>query len=49
MIVGVPDHILVVRGGNNAYVYLVDSAPADQTTVTYAQFMNEWNNFSVVF
>ena len=48
VIVGVPDHILVVRGGNNAYVYLVDSAPADQTTVTYAQFMNEWNNFSVL-
>ncbi len=48
VIVGVPDHILVVRGGNSAYVYLVDSAPADQTTVTYAQFMNEWNNFSVV-
>jgi hypothetical protein len=48
VIVGVPDHILVVRGGNNAYVYLVDSAPADQTVVTYAQFMNEWNNFSVV-
>ena len=48
VIVGVPDHILVVRGGNNAYVYLVDSAPADQTIVTYAQFMNEWNNFSVV-
>ena len=48
VIVGVPDHILVVRGGNSAYVYLVDSAPADQTIVTYAQFMNEWNNFSVV-
>lgn len=48
VIVGVPDHILVVRGGNNAYVFLVDSAPADQTIVTYAQFMNEWNNFSVV-
>ncbi|MHB8597447.1 MAG: cysteine peptidase family C39 domain-containing protein [Ktedonobacteraceae bacterium] len=48
VIVGVPDHILVVRGGNNAYVYLVDSAPADQTIVTYAQFMSEWNNFSVV-
>ncbi len=48
VIVGVPDHILVVRGGNNAYVFLVDSAPTDQTTVTYAQFMSEWNNFSVV-
>ncbi|HLX40181.1 MAG TPA: hypothetical protein VKR42_06590 [Ktedonobacteraceae bacterium] len=48
VIVGVPDHILVVRGGNSEYVYLVDSAPADQTTVTYAQFLNEWNNFSVV-
>ena len=48
VIVGVPDHILVVRGGNSADVFLVDSAPADQTIVTYAQFMNEWNNFSVV-
>lgn len=48
VIVGVPDHILVVRGGNSTDVFLVDSAPADQTIVTYAQFMNEWNNFSVV-
>ncbi len=48
VIVGVPDHILVVRGGNSSYVYLVDSAPADQTVVTYAEFMNEWNGFSVL-
>ena len=48
VIVGVPDHILVVRGGNSNYVYLVDSAPADQTIVTYAEFMNEWNGFSVL-
>lgn len=48
VIVGVPDHILVVKGGDSQYVYLVDSAPADQTVVTYAQFMVEWNNFSVL-
>ncbi len=48
VIVGVPNHILVVRGGNSSYVYLVDSAPADQTIVTYAEFMNEWNGFSVL-
>jgi hypothetical protein len=47
VIVGVPGHILVVRGGDSTYVYLVDSAPADRTLMTREQFANWWDNFSV--
>ena len=47
VIVGVPGHILVVRGGDSTYVYLVDSAPADRTIMTREQFANWWDNFSV--
>jgi hypothetical protein len=48
VIVGVPDHILDVRGGDSNYVYLVDSAPADRTIMTRQQFAGWWNGFSVV-
>jgi hypothetical protein len=47
VIVGVPGHILVVRGGDSNNVYLVDSAPADRTVMSRAQFANWWDNFSV--
>jgi len=47
VIVGIPGHILVVRGGDSNYVYLVDSAPANRTILTHQQFLNLWDNFSV--
>lgn len=47
VIVGVPGHILVVRGGDSNYVYLIDSAPADRTIMTRQQFAGWWGNFSV--
>ena len=47
VIVGVPGHILVVRGGDGNNVYLVDSAPADRTVMSRAQFAGWWDNFSV--
>lgn len=48
VIVGSPGHILVVKGGNAQYVYLVDSAPANRTVLTYAQFLAFWDGFSVL-
>ena len=48
VIVGIPGHIMVVRGGDSNYVYLADSAPADRTMMTHQQFMSLWNNFSVL-
>src|SRR5436853_4707624 len=47
VIVGVPGHILVVRGGDSNNVFLVDSAPANRTIMSRAQFANWWDNFSV--
>ena len=47
VIVGVPGHILVVRGGDSNNVYLVDSAPADRTIMSRQVFANWWDNFSV--
>ena len=47
VIVGVPGHILVVRGGDSNNVYLVDSAPANRTVMSRAEFANWWDNFSV--
>ncbi len=47
VIVGIPGHILVVRGGDSNYVYLVDSAPANRTILTHQQFLDLWDNFSV--
>jgi hypothetical protein len=49
VIVGIPGHIMVVRGGDGTYVYLADSSPANRTALTHAQFTWIWNtNFSVV-
>ncbi len=48
VIVGSPGHIMVVKGGDSNYVYVVDSAPADRTVMTYAQFMSFWDGFSVL-
>lgn len=48
VIVGSPGHILVVKGGDANYVYLVDSAPANRTVLTHAQFMDFWDGFSVL-
>jgi hypothetical protein len=48
VIVGSPGHILVVKGGDSNYVYLVDSAPADRTALTHAEFMAFWDGFSVL-
>ena len=48
VIVGSPGHILVVKGGDANYVYLVDSAPANRTALTHDQFMSFWDGFSVL-
>ena len=48
VIVGIPGHILVVRGGDNNYIYLVDSAPANRTFMTHTDFLSIWDNFSVL-
>jgi len=49
VIIGIPGHIMVVKGGDSNYVYLVDSSPANRTIMTHEQFMNIWNtDFSVV-
>ena len=47
VIVGIPGHILVVHGGDNKDVYLVDSAPANRTILTHQQFLDLWDKFSV--
>lgn len=47
VIVGVPGHILVVRGGDSNNVFLVDSAPADRTIMSRAEFAGWWDGFSV--
>jgi len=48
VIVGEPGHIFVVRGGDSNYVYVLDSSPANLTTLTHAQFTALWNGFSVL-
>ena len=48
VIVGMPGHIFVVRGGDSNVVYVVDSAPADRTVLTYQEFTSIWNGFSVL-
>lgn len=48
VIVGNPAHIMVVRGGDNTYIYVADSSPANRTAMTYAQFLSWWDGFSVV-
>ncbi|HVU66455.1 MAG TPA: hypothetical protein VHD63_04975 [Ktedonobacteraceae bacterium] len=48
VIVGSTGHILVVKGGDANYVYLVDSAPANRVAMTHSQFMSFWVGFSVL-
>ncbi len=48
VIVGMPGHIFVVRGGDSNFVYVVDSAPANRTVLTYQEFTSIWDNFSVL-
>src|SRR5260370_4215161 len=35
VIVGMPGHILVLRGGDRTFVYLADSAPANRSALTH--------------
>ena len=48
VIVGMPGHIFVVRGGDSNFVYAADSSPADRTVLTYQEFTAIWNGFSVL-
>lgn len=48
VIVGMPGHIFVVRGGDSNYVYVADSSPANRTVLTYRYFTSIWNGFSVL-
>ncbi len=48
VIVGEPTHILVVRGGDAQYVYLVDSSPANVKMMTHQQVMSIWTGVSVL-
>lgn len=48
VIVGIPGHIFVVRGGDSNFVYIADSAPSNLTVVTHNQFLSLWNGFSVL-
>lgn len=48
VIIGSPGHIMVVKGGDANFVYVVDSSPANRTIMTHDQFMNFWDGFSVL-
>ncbi len=48
VIVGSAGHIMVVKGGDANYVYVVDSSPANRSIMTRDQFSNFWNGFSVL-
>ncbi|MEO7020552.1 MAG: hypothetical protein ABI234_10415 [Ktedonobacteraceae bacterium] len=48
VIIGMPGHILVMKGGDANNVFLVDSSLANRTILTHAQFMNIWTKFSVL-
>jgi hypothetical protein len=48
VIVGNSGHIFVVRGADNANIYIADSSPANHTVMTHAQFLAWWNGFTVV-
>lgn len=47
VIIGSPGHIMVMKGGDANFVYVVDSSPANRTVMTHDQFMNFWDGFSV--
>ncbi len=48
VIVGIPGHIMVVKGGDANNVYVVDSSMTNRTVLTHTQFMNIWDKFSVL-
>lgn len=48
VIIGSPGHIMVIKGGDADFVYVVDSSPANRTIMTHDQFMNFWDGFSVL-
>lgn len=41
-------HIFVVRGGDDQYVYIADSSPANFQRMTHAMFVGMWQGFSAV-
>src|SRR5947209_1064112 len=41
-------HIMVVRGGDNQYVYLADSSPANFPRMSYSMFLGMWSGFSAI-
>jgi hypothetical protein len=48
VIIGSPGHIMVIKGGDANYVYVVDSSPANRQVMTHDQFMAFWDGFSVL-
>lgn len=48
VIVGIPGHIMVVKGGDAHHVSVVDSSPTNRTLLTRAQFTRIWTGFSVL-
>ncbi len=48
VIIGSLGHIMVVKGGDANFVYVVDSSPANRQVMTHDQFMNFWDGFSVL-
>ena len=48
VIVGMPGHIFVVRGGDSNFVYLADSAPANRRVMTHEEFLAVWDGLSVL-
>ncbi len=41
-------HLLVVRGGDSTFVYLVDSSTRNWTQLSHARFMQLWAGFSAI-
>jgi hypothetical protein len=41
-------HLMVVRGGDNHYVYLTDSSPANFQRMSYSMFLGMWSTFSAI-
>jgi hypothetical protein len=41
-------HIFVIRGGDDQYVYIADSSPANFQHMTRSMFVNMWQGFSAV-
>lgn len=41
-------HIFVIRGGDDQYVYIADSSPANFQRMTRAMFVGMWQGFSAV-